>query len=52
MQSLPPPVSDLDINSLEQMLNAKNVTNSYKFYWFAAILDKVSECRSATMDFR
>jgi hypothetical protein len=31
----------LNIPAFEQMLSLKNLTNSYKFYWFAAIFDEI-----------
>ena len=41
-----PPSEELDIRSLEQTLYAKNLTNSYKLFWFSALLTEISMGRS------
>ena len=33
----------IDVSLLEKSLNATNLTNSYKLYWFAAILDEIED---------
>lgn len=36
-----PQETNLNIAAFEQMLNLKNITNSYKLYWFTAIFEKI-----------
>ena len=37
-----PPQPELNIAALEQSLDLSNLTNSYKLYWFAALLDEIN----------
>lgn len=46
-----PHSEELDIRSLEQALYAKNLTNSYKLFWFSALLTEISIGRN-NMSFR
>ncbi len=41
-----PASEELDIRSLEQTLYSKNLTNSYKLFWFSALLTEISMGRS------
>ena len=36
-----PSEPDLNLSAFEQMLDMKNLTNSYKLYWFAAVFDEI-----------
>ncbi|NIM13406.1 MAG: HNH endonuclease [Candidatus Aminicenantes bacterium] len=36
-----PESKTLNISAFEQMLSLKNLTNSYKLYWFAAVFDEI-----------
>ncbi len=46
-----PPQPELNIQALERTLELSNLTNSYKLYWFAALLDEINAC-SAEITFR
>ena len=46
-----PPQPDLNIPALERSLELSSLTNSYKLYWFAALLEEINNC-SAEITFR
>ncbi len=47
MQLLPlPPQSDLNISALERTLDLSSLTNSYKLYWFAGLLEEIKHQRT------
>ncbi|PKL18228.1 MAG: hypothetical protein CVV49_07170 [Spirochaetae bacterium HGW-Spirochaetae-5] len=46
-----PKQPDLNIPALERSLDLSSLTNSYKLYWFAALLDEINRC-SAEISFR
>ncbi|HPS57659.1 MAG TPA: HNH endonuclease domain-containing protein [Spirochaetota bacterium] len=39
-----PPQPELNIPALERSLELSSLTNSYKLYWFAALLDEINAC--------
>jgi hypothetical protein len=46
-----PKQPDLNIPALERSLDLSNLTNSYKLYWFSALLDEINSC-SAGISFK
>jgi len=42
----PPPQPDLDIPALERSLELSGLTNSYKLYWFAGLIEEIKHQRT------
>jgi len=44
-----PPQPELNIPALERSLELSSLTNSYKLYWFAALIEEINNCSAVIL---